>query len=196
MSFWAPIIFLSGTCPRPGREPYGSTPRRSSSICIASKKISTGTTARFVQKMIAAREGDDGSKSDFMTVERKITFCHGVDSRPLSEWRCAHLAGLHRDVSEVRGGDGLLVAISAEHGDDRDHDRSSSPRWTSGPMRIWLADALSRCSRTGSDGEKTLSYVARASRIRRARSRSDFGTNRITSPVFLLSLYYNNHSIC
>src|SRR5204863_8778278 len=108
---------------------------------------------------------------------------------PVGELRCAHWAGLHRDVSEVRGGDGLLVAIcrrrqTAEHGDDRDHDRIPSPRWTSARMRIWLADAFSRCSRTGSDGGKTLSYIARASRIRRARSRSDFGTNRITSPMF------------
>jgi len=30
---------------------------------------------------------------------------------PLGELRRAHQAGLHRDVSEVRGGDGLLVAI-------------------------------------------------------------------------------------
>jgi hypothetical protein len=52
---------------------------------------------------------------------------------PVGELRCAHQAGLHRDVSEVRGGDGLLVAIcrrrqTAEHGDDRDHDRTPSPR--------------------------------------------------------------------
>ncbi len=30
---------------------------------------------------------------------------------PLGELRRTHQAGLHRDVSEVRGGDGLLVAI-------------------------------------------------------------------------------------
>ena len=46
---------------------------------------------------------------------------------PLGELRRAHQAGLHRDVSEVRGGDDLLVAICrngemAEHGDDLDHD--------------------------------------------------------------------------
>src|SRR5229473_1393492 len=46
---------------------------------------------------------------------------------PLCELRRAHQAGLHRDVGEVRGGDGLLVAICrrgeiAEHGDDLDHD--------------------------------------------------------------------------
>ena len=45
---------------------------------------------------------------------------------PVGQLRCAHQAGLHRNVSEVRGGDGLLVAIcrrrqTAEHGDDRDH---------------------------------------------------------------------------
>jgi hypothetical protein len=33
---------------------------------------------------------------------------------PLSQLRRAHQAGLHRDVSEVRGGHGLLVAISGE----------------------------------------------------------------------------------
>ena len=33
---------------------------------------------------------------------------------PLGELRRAHQAGLHRDVSEVRGGDGLLVAICRE----------------------------------------------------------------------------------
>ena len=33
------------------------------------------------------------------------------------------------------------------------------------------------------DGGKILSYIARASRIKRPRSRSDFGINRITSPI-------------
>jgi hypothetical protein len=47
---------------------------------------------------------------------------------PLGELRRAHQAGLHRNVSEVRGGDGLLVTIcrrgeTAEHSDDLDHDR-------------------------------------------------------------------------
>ena len=32
------------------------------------------------------RVGDDGSKIESMTVKRKITSRHGVDSRPLSEW--------------------------------------------------------------------------------------------------------------
>src|ERR1700675_2702063 len=50
---------------------------------------------------------------------------------PLGELRRAHQAGLDRDVSEVRGCDGLLVAIcrrgeTAEHGDDLDHDRRTS----------------------------------------------------------------------
>ena len=49
---------------------------------------------------------------------------------PLGELRRAHQAGLHRDLSEVRGGDGLLVAIrrrgeTTEHGDDLDHDRTT-----------------------------------------------------------------------
>ena len=43
---------------------------------------------------------------------------------------------------------------------------------------------LSRCSLPESDDGKTLSYTARASRIRRIRSRSAFGINRITSPIF------------
>ena len=32
------------------------------------------------------RVGDDGSKIESMSVKRKITSRHGVDSRPLSEW--------------------------------------------------------------------------------------------------------------
>jgi hypothetical protein len=52
----------------------------------------------------------------------------GMLLHPLGELRRAHQAGLHRDVSEVRGGVGLLVAIcrrgeTAEHRDDLDHDR-------------------------------------------------------------------------
>jgi hypothetical protein len=35
--------------------PYGSTPRRLNSASIASKTISTGITARLVQRIIAAR---------------------------------------------------------------------------------------------------------------------------------------------
>jgi hypothetical protein len=38
-----------------------------------------------------------------------------------------------------------------------------------------------RCSLAGSAGGNMRSYAARASRIRRARSRSDFGINRTTS---------------
>jgi len=50
---------------------------------------------------------------------------------PLGELRCTYQAGLHRDVSKVRGGDGLLVAVSwrgetAEHRDDLDHDSKTS----------------------------------------------------------------------
>jgi hypothetical protein len=52
---------------------------------------------------------------------------------PLGELRRAHQAGLHRNISEVRGGDGLLVAIcrsreTAEHSDDLDHERPPSLR--------------------------------------------------------------------
>jgi hypothetical protein len=51
----------------------------------------------------------------------------GMLLHPLRELRRAHQARLHRDLSEVRGGDGLLAAIcrrreTAEHGDDLDHD--------------------------------------------------------------------------
>ena len=49
---------------------------------------------------------------------------------------------------------------------------------------LTFADVLSCCSMTGSVGGKMLSYIERASRIKRARSRSDFVTNRITSPIF------------
>jgi hypothetical protein len=37
------------------RSLYGSTPRRSNSASITSKKISAGITARLVHRMIAAR---------------------------------------------------------------------------------------------------------------------------------------------
>ena len=101
---------------------------------------------------------------------------------PLGELRRTHQAGLHRNVSEVRGGDGLLAAIcrrgeTAEHSDDLDHDRRT-------PLTVWLIGVTPRCSLTGSAGGKMLSYIAWASRTKRARSRSDFGTNRITSPIF------------
>ena len=97
---------------------------------------------------------------------------------PLGELWGAHQAGLHRDIGEVRRGDGLLVAIcrrgeTAEHGDDLDHDcRAPSLRRALAPPTVWLTCAC--CSLAGSAGGKMLSYIARASRIRRARSRSDF----------------------
>jgi hypothetical protein len=59
---------------------------------------------------------------------------------PVGELRRAHQAGLHRNVSEIRGGDGLLVAIcrrgeTAEHGDDLDHDRRTpSLGWALAPL--------------------------------------------------------------
>ena len=64
----------------------------------------------------------------------------GMLLHPLGELRRAHQAGLHRDVSEVRGGDGLLVAIcrrgeTAEYGDDLDHDRKIPwLRWALAPL--------------------------------------------------------------
>src|ERR1700754_3543343 len=50
---------------------------------------------------------------------------------PIGELRRPHQAGLHRDASEVRGGDGLLVAIcrrrqTAEHGNDLNHEKAPS----------------------------------------------------------------------
>ena len=50
---------------------------------------------------------------------------------PLRKLRRAYQAGLHRDISEVGGGDGLLVAIcrrrqTAEHGNDLDHEQAPS----------------------------------------------------------------------
>lgn len=49
------------------------------------------------------------------------------------ELRRANKAGLHRDVGEVRGGDGLLAAIyrrreAAEHSDDYYHETAPSLR--------------------------------------------------------------------
>lgn len=50
---------------------------------------------------------------------------------PFGKLRRAHQAGLHRDISEVGGSDGLLVAIrrrrqTAEHGNDLDHKKAPS----------------------------------------------------------------------
>jgi len=62
------------------------------------------------------------------------------------------------------------------------------------PKRRPLADVLktyylkSRCSLIGTDGGNMLSYMARASRTKRARSSSDFGINRMTSPIFAPNL--------
>jgi len=60
---------------------------------------------------------------------------------PLSELRRTEQAGLHRDAGEVRGGDGLLVAIcrrgqAAERGDDLDHERAPSLRWALAPLTV------------------------------------------------------------
>jgi len=66
----------------------------------------------------------------------------GMLLHPLGELRRGHQTGLHRDVSEVRGGDGLLVAIcrrgeTAEHGDDLYHDRRTpSLRWALAPLTL------------------------------------------------------------
>ena len=82
----------------------------------------------------------------------------GMLLHPLGELRCAHQAGLHRDVGEVRGGDDLLAAIcrrreTAENGDDLDHDRRApSLRWALAPLSrttyrglvLLLADWISR----------------------------------------------------
>ena len=66
----------------------------------------------------------------------------GMLLHPFGELRRAYQAGLHRDVSEVRGGDSLLVAIcrrgeTAEHGDDLYHDRRTpSRRWALAPLTV------------------------------------------------------------
>jgi hypothetical protein len=72
----------------------------------------------------------------------------GMLLHPLIELRRAYQAGLHRDVSEVRGGDGLLVAIcrrgkTAEYGDHLDQDRRAPPlRWY---WRRWPDDLPVPC---------------------------------------------------
>ena len=64
--------------------------------------------------------------------------CHQTLGRmilhPIGELRRTHQAGLHRDIGEIRGRDGLLVAISriGETPDDGDYlDDKSTPslRW-------------------------------------------------------------------
>jgi hypothetical protein len=105
-----------------------------------------------------------------------------VALHPIGELRRAHQAGLHRDVGEVRGRDGLFVAScrrrkTAEHGDDLDHERTPSLR----SAFVLATTRASLYSLTEGAGPKTLSYIARACRIRRIRSRSAFGINRITS---------------
>src|SRR5262245_22435674 len=85
---------------------------------------------------------------------------------PISElWR-AYQAGLHRDLSELRGGDGLLVAScrrrkTAEHGDDADHERTPSLPSAFVPPILRPTRAMSFSLRGGADG-KTLSYIAQA----------------------------------
>jgi hypothetical protein len=111
---------------------------------------------------------------------------------PIGELRRPHEAGLYRDVSEVRGGDGLLVAIcrrgqTAEHRDDLDHETILLLRQTLAPLTA-LTVTVSGCSLTASCGGKMPSYFARASRIGRARPRSYFGMYRITSPMFAPSV--------
>src|SRR5580704_9918286 len=71
---------------------------------------------------------------------------------PLGELRRAHQAGLHRDLSEVRGGDDLLVAIcrrgeTAKHGDNLDHDRKTPSLLT--PLTVRLAGPLPCTPLTG-----------------------------------------------
>jgi hypothetical protein len=82
----------------------------------------------------------------------------------------------------------LLVAgfrrrKTAENCDDLDHGRPPSLRSALVPPIERASRALSFSLTGGADG-KTLSYIARARRMRRIRSRSDFEANRITSPMF------------
>jgi hypothetical protein len=101
---------------------------------------------------------------------------------PIGELRRTHQA-VHRDIGEIRRGDDLLVARcwrgnSTEHGDDLDHDvRSASLRRDLKLLTASPSDGLSGCGLNRPPGGKMLSYVARASRMRRARSRSDFEKN-------------------
>lgn len=110
-------------------------------------------------------------------------------NHPLGELRRTHQTGVHGDVGEVRSGDGLLVASSrrrktTEHCDDLDHDNSLSLHWALAIPTLTVAGALSCRSLTGLAGGKTLSYIARASLMRRTRSRSDFEINRKNSSIF------------
>jgi hypothetical protein len=63
------------------------------------------------------------------------------------------------------------------------YDRTSSWRRTSALPTERLFDIGDRCLLTAAAVGKTLSYIARASRTRRFRSSSDFGTNLTTSPM-------------
>jgi hypothetical protein len=81
-------------------------------------------------------------------------------AHPRGELRRAHQAGLHRDVGEVRGGYGLLMAIcrggeAAKHCDDLNHDGISrryggrrSPYHLPGlrSAALWPERSAGRCS--------------------------------------------------
>ena len=87
---------------------------------------------------------------------------------PLGELRRAHQTGLHGDVSEVRSGDGLLVATyrrrtTTEHCDTLDHETTPLSPKLLAPLIVWPIGALLPSSLTGAAGGKTLSSIARTS---------------------------------
>ncbi len=93
--------------------------------------------------------------------------------------------------------EGLLGGIPADRRQiaTRSHQLRARCRGRSNlPKRQPLADVLktyclkSRCSLIGTAGGNMLSYMARASRTKRARSSSGFGINRMTSPIFAPNL--------
>src|SRR6202158_949739 len=90
----------------------------------------------------------------------------------------------------VGGVDGTLVRTLVCHVQVRAIERVRSNL----PKRQPLADVLktyclkSRSSLIGTAGGNMLSYMARASLTKRAHSSSDFGINRMTSPIFAPNL--------
>jgi hypothetical protein len=73
---------------------------------------------------------------------------------------------------------------TTEHCDDLDHEKGLSLHWALAPPTLRVAGAPSCRSLTGSAAGKTLSYIARASLMRRTRSRSDCEINRKNSSIF------------
>jgi hypothetical protein len=92
--------------------------------------------------------------------------CRGFDVRLIAHEPAAHGGEFVFRKLRVIG----RVMMGPGYRDGASIARSDAYRLVS---RSWL---------TGTAGGNMLSYIARASRIRRARSRSDFAMNRTTSP--------------